>query len=133
MGYKNIQGVLLAATKYPASIEAVLPPGAPKISTMLAEAAVQIPAVPDLPIEIPDLPDAPALPMLPIPEMPTPTAATFQNGGAPQIAATASPQRFVSGVEVVPLQATKEYFPAAPNSWPTSKGVVPEVVTRRGM
>lgn len=132
MGYKNIQGVLLAATKYPASIEAVLPAGAPKVSTMLAEAAVQMPAVPDLPIEIPDLPDAPALPTLPIPELPTPpTAAARVNG--PQVMATASPQRFVSGVEVVPLQATKEYFPAAPNSWPTSKGVVPEVVTRRGM
>ena len=132
MGYKNIQGVLLDATKYPASIEAVLPAGAPKISTMLADAAVQIPAVPDLPIEIPALPDAPALPTLPIPELPTPQTAAAQING-PQVAATASPQRFVSGVEVVPLQATKEYFPAAPNSWPTSKGVVPEVVTRRGM
>ena len=128
MGYKNIKGILLDATKYPATIEAALPAGAPKISTMLTDAANQIPAMPDLPIEIPVLPDAPALPALP--GMPTlPGGTTNVNGGTVY---ARKPQRFVSGVEVVPLQGTKQVFGARPNGWP-AQGVTEEIVTRRGI
>lgn len=67
MPYKNIKAVLLDATKYPAAIEAKLPAGAPVISTMLLNAANQIPVVPDFPIEIPDMPAPPELPAMPTP------------------------------------------------------------------
>ncbi|GAI37580.1 unnamed protein product, partial [marine sediment metagenome] len=65
MAYKNIKEVLVDATKFPAAIEAKLPEGAPKISTMLTDAAAKIPAVPDFPMEIPDLPAPPTLPEAP--------------------------------------------------------------------
>lgn len=65
MPYKNIKEVLVAATQYPAAIEAALPAGAPVISAMLMDAANQIPAVPDFPMEIPDLPAPPQLPAPP--------------------------------------------------------------------
>ena len=75
---KNIKGLLLDATKFPAAIEAKLPAGAPKVSTMLVDAAAKIPAVPDFPMEIPDLPAPPELPGMP--------------PGAPEL------RRFVTGV-----------------------------------
>ena len=65
MAYKNIKEVLVDATKFPAAIEAKLPEGAPKVSTMLADAAGRIPAIPDFPMEIPDLPAPPELPEAP--------------------------------------------------------------------
>ncbi|MBA7544055.1 hypothetical protein ES705_36401 [subsurface metagenome] len=43
MPYKNVKEVLVDATKFPAAIEARLPEGAPKVSTMLADAADRIP------------------------------------------------------------------------------------------
>lgn len=67
MPYKNIKEVLVAATQYPAAIEAKLPTGAPALSTMLLNAANQIPVVPDFPMEIPDMPAPPALPEMPAP------------------------------------------------------------------
>ncbi|MBA7618711.1 hypothetical protein ES703_26042 [subsurface metagenome] len=82
MPYKNIKEVLVDATKFPAAIEARLPEGAPKVSTMLADAAGKIPAVPDFPIEIPDLPAPPTLPEVPI---------------------GAGLRRYVAGVEVTPV------------------------------
>jgi len=85
MPHKNIKTLLLDATKFPAAIEAKLPAGAPKVSTMLVDAAGKIPAVPDFPVEIPDLPAPPELPALP--ELP---------GGA-------GLRRYVSGVEVTPI------------------------------
>jgi len=85
MAYKNIKEVLVDATKFPAAIEAKLPEGAPKVSTMLADAAGKIPAIPDFPMEIPDLPAPPA-----IPEVPTGLRGL---GG----------QRFVTGVTVTPV------------------------------
>ena len=65
MAIKNIKGLLTQATSLPAAIEAKLPAGAPKVSTMLLDAVNKIPAVPDFPIEIPDLPAVPALPAMP--------------------------------------------------------------------
>lgn len=62
MTYKNIKGLLVDATKYPAAIEAKLPEGAPKLSTALVDVAGKIPVVPDFPIEIPGLPAVPELP-----------------------------------------------------------------------
>lgn len=65
MPYVNIKALLIDATKYPAAVEAKLPAGAPKISTMLVDAANKIPAVPDFPMQIPDLPAPPTLPEMP--------------------------------------------------------------------
>lgn len=112
MAIKNIKGLLTQATLLPAAIEAKLPEGAPKVSTMLLEAAAKIPAVPDFPMEIPDLPAVPELPALP--EMP----------GAPELR-----RRYVTGVEVRPVGAVAEQriIPSP------AVGVVPEVKTRRGM
>ena len=115
MPYKNIKAVLTDATKYPAAVEAKLPAGAPKLSTMLLDAAGMIPAVPDFPMDIPDMPAPPELPALP--ELP---------GGA-------GLTRYVSGVTVTPVGApvnagvTREIIPSP------AVGVIPEVRTRRGM
>lgn len=87
MPYKNIKGLLTDATKFPAAVEAMLPAGAPKVSTILLDAAGQIPMVPDFPIEIPDLPAPPELPEVPI-------------GGA-------GLRQYVTGVEVKPVAAAQ--------------------------
>lgn len=65
MAIKNIKSLLTQATNFPAAIEAKLPEGAPKVSTMLLDAADQIPALPDFPMEVPDLPAVPEFPALP--------------------------------------------------------------------
>ena len=90
MPIKNIKTLLTQATTFPAAVEAKLPEGAPKISTMLLDAAGSIPDVPDFPIEVPDLPAPPTIPELP---------------GAPEL------RRYVTGVEVRP---TPTPSPAAP-------------------
>jgi len=118
---KNIKDILIGATQFPAAIEAKLPAGAPKISTMLVDAAGKIPAVPDFPIEIPDLPAPPELPELP----------EFPGGGV-------GLRRYVSGVTVTPVQERRENVPslavAKREIIPSpAVGVLPEVVTRRGM
>lgn len=81
MAIKNIKTLLAQATNFPAAVEAKLPEGAPKVSTMLLDAAGKIPDVPDFPVEIPDLPAPPTLPEFP---------------GAPELG------RYVTGVEVRP-------------------------------
>ena len=88
MPYKNVKEVLVDATKFPAAIEARLPEGAPKVSTMLVDAAERIPAIPDFPMEIPDLPAVPELPEAPV-----------GLGGRGR--------RFVTGVEVEPVVARR--------------------------
>jgi len=108
MPIKNPKDLLLDATKFPAAIEAKLPEGAPKISTMLADTAGKIPAIPDFPIEIPDLPAPPTIPEVP---------AGLRGLGL---------QPFVTGVEVTPV-TRREIIPSP------AVGVIPEVVTRRGM
>ena len=118
MAIKNIKGLLTQATTFPAAIEAKLPAGAPKVSTMLLDVANQLPAVPDFPMEIPDLPAVPTLPGLP---------------GAP----TELARNYITGVEVRPVEAS------APAGSPVTplvqaytqpiEGVVGQVVTRRGM
>lgn len=64
MGYKNVKELLIGGTQLPATIEKALPAGAPKISTMLADAAGKIPEGPGFPIELPDLPALPELPAM---------------------------------------------------------------------
>ena len=106
---KNIKDLLVDATKFPAAVEAKLPAGAPKISTMLVDAAGKIPAVPDFPMEIPNLPAPPELPAMPA--LP---------GGA-------GLRRYVTGVEVTQVQTRQEVIPSP------AVGVLPEVITRRGL
>lgn len=112
MGYKNPKELLNAATALPAAIEAKLPEGAPKISTMLLDATEKLPDLPDFPVELPDLPAVPELPELP--------------GG------TELRRRYVTEVEVRPTAPTptptkREVIPSP------AAGVIPEVITRRGM
>jgi len=119
MAYKNPKDLLVDATKYPAAIEAKLPAGAPKISTMLLDAAARIPAeIPDFPMEIPALPAPPELPAMP----------EFPGGELGR-------RRYVTGVEVTPIpvgapvnaRIMREVIPSP------AVGVIPEVQTRRGM
>lgn len=65
MPYKNPKELLTAATALPAAIEAKLPAGVPKVSTMLLDATDKLPKLPDFPMELPDLPAVPELPELP--------------------------------------------------------------------
>ncbi|MBA7468193.1 hypothetical protein ES707_03434 [subsurface metagenome] len=67
MPIKNPKGLLTQAVKFPEAIEAMLPEGVPKVSTMLRDTADQIPAVPDFPMEVPDLPAPPEFPAFPTP------------------------------------------------------------------
>lgn len=103
MTIKNPKDLLLDATKFPAAIEAKLPEGAPKVSTMLADAADKMPAAPDFPMEIPDLPAAPELPEAP---------AGLKGLG----------RNFVTGAEVVPVSEITRKKPAA-----APRGIVPLV------
>lgn len=86
---KNPKELLVAAANFPAAVEAKLPEGAPKLSTMLLDTAEKMPELPDFVVELPDLPAPPELPELP---------------GAPGELG----RRFVTGVEVRPVT------PAAP-------------------
>jgi len=98
---KNIKTLLTQATAFPAALEAKLPEGAPKVSTMLLDATGKLPDVPDLPVEVPDLPAPPTLPELP---------------GLP--GAPAGLRQYVTGVEVrsspLPLAG------AGGGSWPVT-------------
>jgi len=106
MPIKNIKALLTQATNFPAAIEAKLPEGAPKISTMLLDAADKIPQVPDFPMELPDLPAPPELPEMP---------------GSPEL------KRYVTRVEVRPTPApTPRPIPASPVGPST-------VIERRGI
>lgn len=112
MPIKNIKTLLSDATKYPAAIEAKLPAGAPKVSTILLDATGKIPVVPDFPMELPDLPAVPTLPELP---------------GMPKLGGLG--RRYVTEAEVrAPMPANR--FEVIPSP---AVGVLPVVVTRRGM
>jgi len=112
MPYKNIKELLADATKFPAAVEAKLPEGAPKISTMLTDATGKIPAIPDLPVEIPDLPAPPELPEAP---------AGLKGLG----------RRYVTRAEVTPVRTPA---PTVTRVIPSpAVGVIPEVISRRGM
>jgi len=108
MSYRNPKDLLLDAIKFPTAVEAKLPEGAPKVSTMLADATAKVPALPDFPMEIPDLPVPPELP-----EMPTPPVG-------------AGLRHYVTGVAVTPVE--KRVVVPSP-----AVGVIPEVIARRGM
>lgn len=108
MAYKNIKELLTDATKLPVAIEAKLPEGAPKISEMLTDAADKIPAIPDFPVEIPVLPEVPELPEMP---------------GAPELARTrVTPRPVFAGPTI-----EREIIPSP------AVGLIPEVITRRGI
>ena len=110
MPIRNPTSFLLQAVKFPATIEAKLPAGAPQLSGMMTDIATKLPTLPNLPMELPDLPEAPAFPEMPgLPELP----------GAPTGLAR------VSGVTVTPVQ--REVIPSP------HVGVLPEVTTRRGL
>ena len=118
MGYKNPKELLTAATGLPAAIEAKLPAGAPKVSTMLLDATGMLPALPDFPVELPDLPAVPALPEMP---------------GMPQLG-----RRYVTAVEVreiapAPTPAKTPVTPLVQAYTQPIEGVVGTVTTRRGM
>lgn len=121
-GYSNIKQVLVAATKYPAAIEAKLPAGAPKLSTTLLDVAGKIPAIPDFPVEVPEMPAVPELPELPaIPGLPLVTSATVtpvNDRGRPVVDRRIPADRGATYQEYVPSPYV---------------GVMPEVITRRGM
>jgi len=117
-GYTNIKQVLVAATKYPIAIEAKLPAGAPKISTSLLEMAAQIPAIPDFPIALPAMPAVPELPDLPmVPGLPMVSSATVT-----PVNAGLNSRRTLDRGTTVERTIPSPYA-----------GVMPEVVTRRGM
>ena len=119
MGYKNPKELFTAATALPAAIEATLPAGAPKISTMLLDAATKMPDLPDFPMELPNLPAVPELPALP--------------GGPAELG-----RRYVTEVEVrpvatAPAPARSPVTPLVQEYTQPLDGVVGQVVTRRGM
>jgi len=117
-GYTNIKQVLVAATKFPIAIEAMLPAGAPKVSTGLLGVATQIPAVPDFPIAVPEMPPVPDLPAMPgVPGLPMVSSASVTpvNAG-------------LNGRRTLDRGTTVERTIPSPYA-----GVMPEVVTRRGM
>ena len=120
MSYKNPKQLLTAATALPAAIEARLPEGAPKVSTMLLDATGKMPDLPDFLVEIPDLPPVPELPALP--ELP----------GMPSLG-----RQYVSAVEVrapSPTPArTPTVTPLVQAYTQPIEGVVGTVTTRRGM
>ena len=123
MAIKNIKTLLTQATALPAAVEAKLPEGAPKLSTMLVDAADKIPAIPDFPMELPDLPAVPELPAMP---------------GAPAELS----RSYVTAVEVRPMPtpmgptptpASRTVTPLVQEYTPLLDGVVGQVTTRRGM
>jgi len=116
MTYKNPKDLLLDAIKFPMAVEAKLPAGAPKVSTMLADATVKVPALPDFPMEIPDLPTPPELP-----EITPPVGAGLR--------------RYVTEVEVTPVRAAARptVTPLVQAYTQPIEGVVGTVTSRRGM
>ena len=108
MTYKNPQELVVGLAQLPVAIEAKLPEGAPKLSQMMIDASTKGPALPDFPVELPDLPAVPEMPGLP-----APPGAELR-------------RRLVTEVEVRPLER-REIIPSP------AVGVIPEVITRRGM
>jgi len=114
MPYKNPKELLTAATALPAAIEAKLPAGAPKVSTMLLDATGKMPDLPDFPIELPALPAVPALPAMP---------------GMPELG-----RRYVSAVEVRETPTPRSTVtPLVQEYTQPIEGVLGQVTTRRGM
>jgi len=118
MSYKNPKELLTAATALPAAIEAKLPAGAPKISTMLLDATGKMPVMPDFPFALPNLPAIPELPGLP--------------------ETSALRRTYVSSVEVRPVvtETPVSRTPVTPLVQAYSQpieGVVGTVSSRRGM
>jgi hypothetical protein len=56
MAITNPQDILNEGISLPLAIEAVLPAGAPKVSTILTNIAADAPVLPDFPGPLPDLP-----------------------------------------------------------------------------
>lgn len=116
MAYKNPTDFLIDATKYPARVEALLPAGAPKISTTLADAATRLPKAPDFPVEVPALPDPPELPA-------APNGLRRLRGPFVGAGVTSVP----TATERLNARVQREVI-ASPHT-----GTLPEVISRRGM
>ncbi len=115
MAYKNPQELVVGLAQLPLAIEAKLPEGAPKLSVMMIDASTKGPALPDFLVEIPDLPAVPEMPALPAPP-----------GGA-------GLRTYVTEVQVKPAALTtvlRNRTVAIPSP---AVGVIPEVISRRGM
>jgi len=119
MPYKNPKDILIDATKFPAKVEAMLPTGAPKISTTLADVATRLPTAPDFPVEIPALPAPPDLPELPAP----PNGLGALRGPFVGAGVTSVP----TATERLNARVQREVIPS-PHT-----GTLPEVISRRGM
>jgi len=104
---KNVKDLLTQAAAYPRALEARLPEALPRLSTMMLETANKVPVLMDFPVELPNLPAPPAIPELPA-------------------GLGALGKRYVTGAEVTPLTQT-EIIPSP------AAGVIPVVITRRGM
>ena len=117
--YKNPKDLLIDATKFPAAVEAALPEGAPKISTMLLDAAGKLPVeLPDFLMEVPELPAPPELPELPA-----------MLGGV----GLRSPQ-FVTGARVTPVGASARVpVGAALVRTPAALGSAAKILTPEGV
>ena len=110
---KNLGDLLVQATSLPTAIEAKLPTGAPKLSTMLLNTAGMLPKLPDLPVTLPDLPAVPELPAMPA-------------GLGKQTT------KYVTAVEVVPVEKSP-VTPLVQSYTQPIEGVVGTVTSRRGM
>ena len=116
MGYTNPKQVLVDIAKYPAAIEAKLPAQLPRITSTLIDTANKLPALPDFPMEVPDLPAPPEIPEAP--------------GELRRLGAR---RRYVTGATVVPVGAAPTPTPTREIIPSPAAGVLPEVVSRRGM
>jgi len=115
MAIKNIKTLLTQATTLSAAIEAKLPEGAPKVSTMLLDATGKMPVLPDFPFALPDLPPIPG-----------------------QSETSALRRTYISSVEVRPVvtETPVSRTPVTPLVQAYSQpieGVVGTVSSRRGM
>ena len=110
MAIKNPSDLVTQIARLPAAVEKKLPAGAPKISATITDAAGKLPKLPDFPVELPDLPMLPELPDLPM----------LAGTGNSQVVSA----RKNTNAEGVTIQETI----ASP-----SVGVIPAVITRRGM
>lgn len=112
----TLEGVLVDATKLPASIETKLPAGAPKLSQALTSIAGAFKALPALPFNLPALPviGVNGLPML------NPGGPTRQQLEA---AALAARMGRLADLPAGTTQQTAE----------RGTGPLPEVIVRRGM
>ena len=125
MTVTNYKQLLTEGLAFPLAIEAKLPSGAPKISTLLTQATANLPTAPDFPTALPDLPTVPTLPELP-------TLPTLPTGGAARLGPTAPPQE-ARTVRVLAANTVYTTRTDLPPGGVNPGGVTTQVITRRGM